>query len=86
MLLYCSGYAPARGQSHHYRTIESTAEILGRQAQDDVAYLHSCRAKRNAAEYDAANEASDTEARELFEFAKDFRERVLRWRTDRAKE
>src|SRR4051812_24364364 len=56
VLLYVSGYAPARGQSHHYRTIAAVAKILGNAAKDDVDYLEKCRVKRNAAEYDAANE------------------------------
>jgi hypothetical protein len=68
-----------RGQSHHHRTIEAIPEILGTAARDDAAYLQSCRAKRNAAEYDAANEVSDTECTELVEFAKEFRATVRAW-------
>ena len=64
ILLYASGYAPARGQSHHYRTIVAIPKILGDQTKDDMDYLEKCRVKRNAAEYDSANEASDTEASE----------------------
>ena len=60
ILLYASGYAPAKGQSHHYRVILTIPEILGKEAKDDSNYLNNCRAKRNAAEYDAANEASTT--------------------------
>jgi len=79
VLLCAAGYMPARGQSHHYRTIEAIPEILGDRARDDAAYLQSCRAKRNAAEYDAANEASETECRELIEFAKEFEKTVRSW-------
>jgi uncharacterized protein (UPF0332 family) len=79
VLLYASGYSPSRGQSHHYRTLEAVPEVLGAIAKDDAAYLQSCRAKRNAAEYDAANEASETECAELIEFAKEFRETVRAW-------
>src|SRR3954468_18040369 len=68
ILLYVSGYAPARGQSHHYRTIVSIPKILGDEANDDTEYLEKCRVKRNAAEYDSANEASEVEAHELIEF------------------
>jgi uncharacterized protein (UPF0332 family) len=76
ILLYKAGYAPARGQSHHYRTIAALPEVLGNKAQDDAEYLESCRVKRNAAEYDAANEASETEASELVEFAKELQTMV----------
>jgi len=41
VLLYASGYATARGQSHHQRTIEAIPEILGAEAKDDSAYLQS---------------------------------------------
>lgn len=64
ILLYKAGYEPAHGQSHHYRTIEAMGEILV-ESKSDIAYLQNCRAKRNAAEYDAANEATETEAKEL---------------------
>ncbi|MBI3555578.1 MAG: hypothetical protein HY074_04885 [Deltaproteobacteria bacterium] len=79
VLLYVSGYAPARGQSHHYRTIAAIPKILGKEANDDAHYLEQCRVKRNAAEYDSANEASETEAVELVEFAKEFRKTVEAW-------
>ena len=59
--------------------IEAIPEVLGARAKDDAAYLQSCRAKRNAAEYDAANEASETECAELIEFAKEFRATVRAW-------
>ena len=79
ILLYISGYTPARGQSHHFRTIASIPKVLGDESKDDMEYLEKCRVKRNAAEYDSANEASNTEALELIEFAKDFRETVRKW-------
>ena len=79
VLLRASGYSTARGQSHHYRTIEAIPEILGDGVRDDCLYLQSCRAKRNAAEYDAANEASETECAELIEFAEELRDTVRAW-------
>ena len=71
-LLYSAVYMPARGQSHHYRTIAALPLILGDSAKADAEYLEACRVKRNAAEYDAANEVSETEAAELLEFATEF--------------
>ncbi|HET9750677.1 MAG TPA: hypothetical protein VFS06_15350 [Casimicrobiaceae bacterium] len=79
VLLYASGYSSSRGQSHHYRTIEAIPLILGARAKDDSVYLQSCRAKRNSAEYDAANEASESECAELIEFVKELRATVRRW-------
>jgi uncharacterized protein (UPF0332 family) len=77
ILLYKSGYSPARGQSHHYRTFAALPKILGDGSTDDSNYLEKCRVKRNAAEYDSANEATESEALELVEFAKEF-EKVVR--------
>ncbi len=79
ILLYISGYAPTRTQSHHHRTIETIPKILGTQTKDDAAYLQNCRAKRNASEYDADNEASSAEADELIQFVKEFKSMVKDW-------
>jgi uncharacterized protein (UPF0332 family) len=79
ILLYISGYMPARGQSHHYRTILALPKIMGDGATDDAEYLDKCRVKRNAAEYDSANEASEGEAKELVEFSEEFERTVRDW-------
>lgn len=79
ILLYASGYMPEKGQSHHFRTIASIPEILGRETKDDADYLQNCRTIRNSAEYDAANEASEESANELVEFAKGFDKTVRTW-------
>lgn len=79
ILLYVSGYMPSKGRSHHYRTIAAIPMILGKDASDDADYLDKCRVKRNAAEYDSANEASDVEAQELIKFTKEFETTVRGW-------
>jgi hypothetical protein len=48
-------------------------------AKDDSDYLDNCRVKRNAAEYDSANEACESEAKELIDFTKDFESTVRSW-------
>jgi len=79
ILLYASGFMPAKGQSHHYRTIIAIPEILGDQTKGDADYLDKCRVMRNASEYDAANDASESAATELVEFAKEFNNTVRAW-------
>jgi hypothetical protein len=79
ILLYAFGYMPAKGQSHHYRTFATLPRILGKDFGDDAEYLEKCRVKRNAAEYDSANEASETEGKELIAFAKEFEKIVRTW-------
>lgn len=59
--------------------IAAIPEILGKGSETDMKYLEKCRVKRNAAEYDTANEASEAEALELVEFAKEFQFTVRQW-------
>jgi hypothetical protein len=81
--LPCSSTHPViRQRAASRTTIERSKPFpknLGDDVKDDAVYLQSCRAKRNAAEYDAANEASETECTELIEFAKKFRTTVRAW-------
>ena len=63
----------------HYRTIQSLSFILGKEREDDVDYLNTCRAKRNMVEYDSVGGATDTEADELIDFVVSLHEDVLSW-------
>jgi len=78
MLLYTSGYKASR-DSNHYRTIMAMPLILGDPRNDDAKYLDACRGKRNEAEYRLSGAISDSDAKELLEFAVDFRNDVSRW-------
>lgn len=78
ILLYASGYRPEKNLAH-YRTLQALPLILGPERDDDADYLDACRAKRNTAEYDAAGTVSQSEARELREFAQQLRQDVLTW-------
>lgn len=78
ILLYAEGYMSERN-SAHYRTIQSFSLILGKEREDDVDYLNTCRAKRNMVEYDSVGGATDKEADELIDFVVDLREDVLKW-------
>ncbi len=46
---------------------------------ESAVYLEACRVKRNTVEYDMAGAASESEAAELLQFAKELREEVLNW-------
>lgn len=52
--LYCSGYESARGQSEHYRVIQSLPLTMGNEYNEIRDYLNACRAKRNISDYDMA--------------------------------
>src|SRR2546422_3971046 len=76
ILLHASGYRPEK-TLQHYRTIAALPLILGADRKDDAAYLDTCRAKRNTAEYDMAGVATKQDATELVKFVKELRQDVL---------
>ena len=78
ILLRVEGYLAAHGLQH-YRTIQAMPLILGESRKHDAIYLDSCRTKRNIVEYDLAGAASELEAKELLQFAKEFKKDVLSW-------
>ena len=57
--LYCGGYKPSRGQSEHYRIIQSLVFTLGPDYEEIRNYLNNCRAKRNISDYDMAGTISN---------------------------
>lgn len=77
--LYCQGYKPARGQSEHYRVIQSIVFTLGEEFADDRDYLNACRNKRNISDYDAAGTISKKEAEELADFAGELHNKLQDW-------
>ncbi len=78
ILLHASGYRPEQ-KLGHYRTIAALPLVLGDEHKDNADYLDTCRAKRNAAEYDSAGVISEDEAKELINFTKEMREAVRKW-------
>ena len=78
ILLNAEGWRPERNLAH-YRTLQSLPIILGSDWQNDADYLETCRSKRNKTEYDAIGQVTETEAKELADFAKKLRKEVLAW-------
>ncbi|MHA1794618.1 MAG: HEPN domain-containing protein [Promethearchaeota archaeon] len=77
--LYCRGYKPARGQSEHYRVIQSLPLTMGEQFTEIRDYLNACRAKRNISDYDAAGTISESEVIELINTAEELFEELRKW-------
>jgi uncharacterized protein (UPF0332 family) len=69
--LYCKGFKSGRGQSEHYRVIQSLPLTMGEKYNEMRDYLNACRAKRNISDYDAAGTISKQEVRELSEAAQE---------------
>ena len=76
--LNAEGYEPARGQSHHFRAIQSLAHTIGADATI-VDQLDQGRKKRNISEYDRIGMISDQEADEMIELAERLRQDVEAW-------
>ena len=79
IVLYCSGYKVARGQSEHLRTILSLAMTFGINYEEISDYLNSCRSKRNISDYDTAGTISSKEVLELTETAEELFSAVKSW-------
>jgi hypothetical protein len=76
--LAAAGYETPKGESHHYRAIQSLAHTLGA----DAAFLRrfeAFRKKRNAGVYERAGLITPDEANDMVATAKDLRGRVEQW-------
>jgi len=80
--LYCHGYEVARGQSEHYRIIQSIDLTLGEKFASVKVYLNACRNKRNIADYESAGTISAWEASEITTIATDLFASLSDWLSD----
>jgi hypothetical protein len=78
IVLLAEGWRPDKLNAH-YRTITSLPAVMGSDWQERADYLNACRGKRNGLEYDAAGRVSESEAKELREFASELRTTVIDW-------
>lgn len=78
MAIACEGYR-AVGQGHHKTTLEAAELAVGPRIARLINYFEACRRKRNILDYDAADVISDTEAGEILEKAREFKEQIETW-------
>lgn len=78
ILLYAEGYRPDRNLAH-YRTLQALPLVLGTARKADAEYLDACRIKRNTVEYDYAGAATEADAEELLNFARELNREVITW-------
>lgn len=73
--LAATGYRPGRGESQHFRVIQSLEFTIGADS-DLVAQFDAFRKKRNQLSYQRAGVASEQEAAEMVELANELHTRV----------
>jgi hypothetical protein len=79
MAIACAGYRVVAKKGHHQVTYEAAELAIGPSVSQLVAYFETCRRKRDTLDYDVANVVSDTEAAELLQKAREFKEEVEAW-------
>lgn len=84
MAIVCSGYRVSSNKTGHHRTtFEAVKNAVGTVDVSNLAdYFDTCRRKRNLIDYDATEVASETEADELVEKAREFQTIVEDWISD----
>jgi len=76
--LSASGYAVAKGDSNHFRVIQSLAFTVG-SSKDEVDTFDQYRRKRSMSIYDVAGVITEAEAKAMHAFAKDLIATVRAW-------
>jgi len=78
MVIACAGYRVV-GLGHHQTAFAALEVAMGTVVRDFATYFDACRRKRNQVDYDFANAATDTEAKELLQKAHEFHRLVEHW-------
>lgn len=74
-LIYCYGYKPIKA-GHHYITWQCVKDIIGDESRKEVLLFENAAKKRSKLSYDIAGLASQKEANEIYEEAKNFVELI----------
>lgn len=79
MAIACAGYRVTAKTGHHKITFYSANLALGTGANKYADYFETCRRKRNVIDYTRSHVATETEAKEIVEQARQFVEFVESW-------
>ena len=79
IVLLAAGYRVKAISGHHWVTIISLPEIMGKSQKGRADYLNACRAKRNVTDYDRVGEISEAELKELLKEVASFKQEVMDW-------
>jgi uncharacterized protein (UPF0332 family) len=78
MVVAAAGYRVV-GQGHHRTAFEALEQAMGHKISDWIDYFDAARRKRNIVDYDLSAVASEEEAQELIQKAKEFRAIAENW-------
>jgi len=78
MAIGCAGYRVVSA-GHHRISFDVVKLAIGKAADPYSDYFDRCRRKRNVIDYDDAFVATETEAKEILEKAKEFAQIVEKW-------
>lgn len=79
MAIVCAGYRVTAKTGHHKVTVEAITLAVGSAARPFADYFETCRRKRNVIDYTRSHVATDTEADEILNKAREFYDLVEAW-------
>ena len=79
MAIACAGYRVTAKMGHHKIALDSMKLALGSIADKYADYFETCRRKRNVIDYTHSHIATETEAKEILDKAREFYELVEVW-------
>lgn len=77
--LLASGYRVRKGEGHHKRAIDSLRHTLGDRWSETADHIERCSRLRGQAAYEKIGVASDEDADDLLDAAKQLRTDVIHW-------
>jgi hypothetical protein len=77
VIVRASGYR-ARGQGHHHTILTALGELVA-EKKELADYFNDCRDKRNTAAYEEPDQATEADADELLDRAREFRAFAEEW-------
>lgn len=79
MAIACAGYRVSVGAGYHQNTFEAVIAALGKPGKKMSDYFETRQRKRNHIDYDYSNVATETEANEMLEKAREFQTLIEGW-------
>jgi hypothetical protein len=79
MAIACAGYRVTAKTGHHKVTVEAITLAVGTAVSAYADYFETCRRRRNVIDYTRSHVATDSEADEIVNKAREFYELVEGW-------